>query len=132
MPRLSAHIAEGPTPRGVGLVEREECMVTTGRRDRRWVCSKFEMAEDLADHLALCDDGNDAERTTATKGTRGHIQTKDAAQQPGPMPVRGCRFRLLPGYPLLAQGGTDRLAQRAVWCQTPTIADEVDPRQRHG
>src|SRR5262249_48645009 len=101
-------------------------MVTTGRRDRRWVCSKFEMSEDLADHLALCDDGNDAERTTATKGTRGHIQPKDAAQQPGPRPVRGARVCLRPVQPLLARGGTDRSTQVAMRRSTAAIAYQMD------
>src|SRR5881409_3981468 len=31
----------------------------TGRRDGGWICRKFQMAEDLADDLALRDDGDE-------------------------------------------------------------------------
>ena len=61
-PRRSAHVADETTCDAVGLGHPvERCLATTGRRDGWWVCRKFQMAEDLAEHLALCDDGNDPE-----------------------------------------------------------------------
>jgi len=89
------------------------------------------MPQDARDHRLLGDGGNDPERAPAAKRTGGHIQTKDATQQPGPRPVRGARVRLLPVQPLLARCRDNRLAQPAVRRQTASIADEVDTRQGH-
>jgi hypothetical protein len=128
IPRRGAHGADEPTCDAVGLGHPvERCLVTTGRRDGRWVCSKFQMSEDLADHLALCDDGNDPEGAATAQRTGGHLQTKDAAQQPGPRPVRGARLRL-PVHALLAWRREDAPAQVAVRRQTAAIAHQVAVR----
>ena len=126
VPRLRTHGADGTTPRGVDLVECEAFLAPTGRGYGRWHRRQLEMPQDTCDHRLLGDDGNEAQGAPAAKRTGAHIQTKDAAQQPGPRPVRGARVRLLPVQPLLARGGTDRPTQVAVWRQTPPIADEVD------
>ncbi len=106
-------------------------MAPTGRGNRRWDRCQLEMPQDARDHRLLGDDSNDPERATAAKGTGGHIETKDAAQQPGPRPVRGARVRLRPVQPLLAWGGTDRPPQVAVWREAAPIAHQMDARQGH-
>src|SRR5262249_2425019 len=68
-------------------------------------------------------------RATAAKGTGGHIETKDAAQQPGPRPVWSARVRLLPVQPLLAGRGDDAPAPVAVRRQAAAIAYQVDIRE---
>ncbi len=89
------------------------------------------MPQDARDHRLLGDDSNDPECTTSAQGTRGHIQAKDAAQQPGPRPVGGARWRFLPVQPLLAQCRTDHPTQGAVRREAAPIAHEMDARQRH-
>jgi hypothetical protein len=46
------------------------------------------MTQDAREHRLLGDRGNDPERVARTKGTCGHIQTKHAPQEAGPVPVR--------------------------------------------
>src|SRR5262249_9174390 len=115
---------------GVGLVEHEYLWATTGGCNGRWDGRELEMPQDARDHRLLGDDSNDPECTTSAKGTRGHIQAKDAAQQPGPRPVRGARVRLCPVQPLLARGGTDRPTQVAVRREAAPIAHQMDVWQR--
>ena len=55
-----AHIASEITRDAMGLGHPVKGFLAgTGRRDGGWVCRKFQMAEDLADDLALRDDGDD-------------------------------------------------------------------------
>src|SRR5215472_18843950 len=108
VPRLSTHVVLTTTPRVVDLVEGRYLLVPTGRGNRRGEGGELEMPQDTGDHRLLGDDGNDPERATTAKRTGAHIETTDAAQQPGPRPVRGSCRRLLPVEPLLARGGTDR------------------------
>ena len=130
VPRLSTHVTNEPTPRGVDLVEHEEFLATTGWGNGRWDGRELEMPQDARDHRLLGDHGNDPERATVAKGTGGHIQPKDTAQQPGPRPVRGTSVSLLPVQPLLARGGTDRPAQVAVRREAAPIAHQMDVWQR--
>jgi hypothetical protein len=131
VPRFSAHVADGTTPRGVDLGECEAFLASTGRSNGRWDRRQLEMPQDTCDHRLLGDDGNDPERTTTAKRTGAHIEPKDAAQQPGPRPVRGSWRRLLPVHTLLASCGNDRGSQRAMRRQTAPVAHEVDPRHGH-
>src|SRR3989454_2912555 len=89
------------------------------------------MPQDARDHRLLGDDSNDPECTTSAKGTRDHLQAKDAAQQPGPRPVWGARLRFLPVQPRLAQCRTDHPTQVAVRREAAPIAHEMDARQGH-
>src|SRR5215831_17493309 len=100
-------------------------------RNGGWVCSEFQMAEDLANDLTLRDDGDESQHPVLTQWTHGHLQGKHALQEPGPGPIRAAPLRLLPVHPLLAWSGTDGLAQCAMGCQTAGIADEVHTRQGH-
>src|SRR6266699_4955183 len=124
--RRYAHVADETTPRVVGLVEGRYLLAPTGRGNRRWDGGELEMPQDARDHRLLGDDGHDAERAPAAEGDGGHLQPKDAAQQPGPRPVRGARVRLLPVQPLLARGGTDRPTQVAVRREAAPIAHQMD------
>ena len=53
------------------------CLASTGRRDGGWVCSKLQMAEDLADHRTLRDDGDEPQGPVLTPRAVHHIQRKD-------------------------------------------------------
>ena len=68
VPRLSAPVADGTTPRGVDLVECEEFLATTGQGNRRRNRRQLEVPQDTRDHRLLGDDGNNAERAPA-----GHV-----------------------------------------------------------
>jgi len=103
--------------------------VPTGRGYGRWDGRQLEMPQDARDHRLLGDDGHDPERAAAAKRTRGHLQPKDTAQQPGPRPVRGARVYLLPVQPLLAGRGDDAPAQVAVRRQAAAVAYQVDMRE---
>ena len=127
--RCDAPVADATTPRVVGLVERASLVAHTGRGHRRWDRRELEMPQDARDHRLLGDDGNNPQRPLMAKRTGGHIQTKDAAQQPGPRPVRGARGYLLPVQPLLAWRGNDAPAHVAVRRQAAAIAYQVDMRQ---
>jgi len=59
--RLSMHVADGTTPRGVGLVESTYLLATTGRGKGRGNGRELGMTEDTRDHRLLGDDGNDPE-----------------------------------------------------------------------
>jgi hypothetical protein len=59
-PCPGAHGADELTRVVVALGDPVEwCLARTGRRDGGWVYREFQMAKDLADHLALCDDGDE-------------------------------------------------------------------------
>src|SRR5215831_1241213 len=90
-------------------------------RNGGWVCSEFQMAEDLANDLTLRDDGDESQHPALTKWTRAHLQGKHALQEPGPGPIRSAPLRLLPVQPLLTRGGHDRVAQVTVGRQTAAI-----------
>src|SRR5262249_33216008 len=122
-----AHVADETTPRVVGLVEGGYLLVPTGRGYGWWHRRQLEMPQDTRDHRLLGDDGNDPECAPSAKRTGAHLQTKDAAQQPGPRPVRGARVRL-PGHALLAWRRADAPAQVAVRRQTAAIAHQVAVR----
>src|SRR5215468_12142783 len=124
--RRAAPVADETTPRGVGLVERAYLLAHTGRGNRRWDGRQLEMPQDTRDHRLLGDDGNNTECAPSAKRTGAHLQTKDAAQQPGPRPVGGARVRLLSVQPLLAWGGTDRPPQVAVRREAAPIAHQMD------
>ena len=85
----------------MGLGEHVNLLASTDRRDGGWVCSTFQMAEDLADHLALRDDGDEPQRPALTKRAVRHVKRKDPMQQPRPVPARRPGVRLLV-HPLLA------------------------------
>ena len=61
-----AHVVGETTGDGLGVVESQECLVRTSRRDRGRVCSALQMAADLADNLALRDGGTDPQRPALT------------------------------------------------------------------
>jgi len=129
--RRAAPVADETTPQVVGLVESSYLVAPTGRGNGRWDGGELEMPQDTRHDRFLGDDGNDAERAPSAKGTRGHIQPKDTAQQPGPRPVGGAPGRLLPVQPLLARGGDNAPAQVAMRCEAPPIAHQVDVGQGH-
>ena len=83
------------------------------------------MAEDLADDLALRDDGDDPQHPALAQRTGAHLQGKHPLQEPRPAPVRRRRAGLLFLHPLLARRRDNRLAQCAMRRQTPTIAHEM-------
>jgi hypothetical protein len=83
-----AHVAAAITRDAMGLGHPVTgCLAGTGRRDGGWVGSTFQMAEDLADHCALCDDGDEPQCPALTKRAVCHIQRKDPMQQPRPVPL---------------------------------------------
>ena len=86
------------------------------------------MAEDLADHLALRDDGDEPQHALLTPGAAGHLQRKDPLEQPRPTLARrrGARLRLVEA--LLAWRREDRPTQMAVRRQTAAIAHQVAVR----
>src|SRR5262249_40664920 len=61
-------------------------LARTGRRDGEWVCSTFEMAEELADHRALRDNGDEPQRAALAQRTGDHLQMKHSPQEPRPRP----------------------------------------------
>lgn len=111
---------------GVGLVEREYLLAATGGGNGRWDGCELEVTQDAREDRLLSDGGNDAQCATAAERTGRHLQSKDAAQQPGPVPIRGSRLLFLAVYTLLARGGNNRVAQLAMRCQAAGIAHEVD------
>jgi hypothetical protein len=84
------------------------------------------MAEALTDHLTLRDDGDEPQCPLLAQRTGAHLQMQPASQQPGPRPLRGARLRGRASHPLLARGGDDAPAERAVRRQTPPIAYQMD------
>ena len=74
----------------------------------------FQMAEDLADHLALRDGGNDPQRPALAKRAAGHLQRKHPLEQPRPAPGQRRRAGRLFLHILLARRRDNRLAQRAM------------------
>jgi hypothetical protein len=88
------------------------------------------MAEELAEDLALRDDGDAPQRPALAKRTGDHLQGKHTLQEPRPAPVRRHRAGLLFLHTLLARRRENCLAQCAIGRQTPTIAHEVDAMWR--
>jgi hypothetical protein len=87
--RHGAHVADEPTRVVVALGDPVIwCLAGTGRRDRGWVCSTFQMAKDFANHLALRDDGDEPQRPLLTQRAAGPIHVKDPLEQPCPTPTR--------------------------------------------
>jgi hypothetical protein len=81
------HVAYETTRDTVGLGRPvERFLARTGRCDWRWVCSMFQMAEELADHLALRDGGNDPQSPALAKRAAGQNQRKHPLEQPRPAP----------------------------------------------
>src|SRR5215471_17953650 len=100
---------------GVGLGHPiDRCLAGAGRRDGGWVYRAFLMTEDLADHLALRDDGDEPQRPALTPRAVHQIQRKHPMQQLCPAPMRRRDRGLLCLQPLLARGGDDAPAQMAV------------------
>src|SRR5262249_18624131 len=122
-----AHSAAAITRGVVGLGDPvARGLASTGRRDGGWVCSEFQMAEDLVDHLALRDDSDEPQRPLRDPGGGAHLQVKAPPQEPGPRPIGGTPRRLLRVHPLLAWGGNDAAAEVAVRRQTAPIAHQRD------
>ena len=105
------------------------CLAGTGRSDGRGVCSPFEMAEDLVDHRALRDDGDEPQGPARTKRAAGHIQRQDSLEQPRPAPARRRGTHLRRVEALLTWGWDDCPTQVAVRRQTAPIAHEMDVGQ---
>src|SRR5262245_14157161 len=125
-----AHVADKPTRVVVALGHPVTwCLAGTGRRERRWICREFQMAEDLANDLTLRDDGNESQHSALTKRARAHLQGKHALQESRPCPIRVAPRRLLPVSPLLARCGDDAFAEMAVRRQAPPIAHQMDMGQ---
>src|SRR5262249_31894832 len=101
-------------------------LVSTGRRDGGRVYRAFQMAEDLADHLALREAGVEPQHPLVTPGAACHLQAKDPLQQPRPTPARRLGVRLLAVHPLLPECREDRPTQLAVRRQTAAIAHQMD------
>jgi hypothetical protein len=76
--------------------------------------SKFQMSEDLADHLALCNGGNDPQRPALAKRAAGQLQRKHPLEQSRPALVQRRRAGLLCLHALLARRRDNRLSQRAM------------------
>src|SRR5919204_2380800 len=89
------------------------------------------MAEDLTDHLALRDDGDEPQCPTLTPREVCHIQRKDPMQQPCPAPRRRRGARLWLVEALLPWCREDRPTQMAVGRQAAPIAHEMHVRQGH-
>ena len=122
-----AHSASAITHGVVGLgAPVARGLARTGRRDGGWVCSEFQMAEDLTDHLALRDDSDEPQRPLMAPRAGGHLQVKAPPQKPAPRPIGGTPWRLLRVHPLLAWGGDDAAAEVAVRRQTAPIAHQMD------
>jgi hypothetical protein len=96
----------------------EGFLADTRRSNQGWVGCELQMPEDLADHLALRDSGDDPQRPPLTERAACHIQRKDALQQPCPAPTRRRGVRRLLVHPLLTRRGNDRPTQRTVRRQT--------------
>jgi len=107
----------------------ERFLAQMGRCNGRWDGGWLEMTQDAPDHRLLGDCGNDPERAAPAKGTCGHIQSKYAPQEPGPVPVRCSSLRLIHAHTPLAWCRDNRLSQRAVRRQTAGIAHKVDARK---
>jgi hypothetical protein len=68
---------------------------------------------------------------TQWRKTGPHIQIKGAAQQSGPVPIRGSCFCFVAVHTLLARCGDDRGLERAVRRDTASVAHQVDTWQGH-
>jgi hypothetical protein len=129
-PRHGAHVADETTRVVVGSGDPiTMCLASMGRCDGGWVCGTLQMAQDLADHLTLRDDGDEPQRPALAKGTRGHLHAKDPLEQPRPTPARRCGARLQLVKTLLTWGWEDRPTEVAVRRQTAAIAHQMHVRQ---
>jgi hypothetical protein len=91
-----AHVASAITRDAADLgYPVAHCWVSAGRRAGGWVCSTFQMAEDLADHRALRDDGDKPQCPALTTRAVRHVKRKAPMQQPRPAPARRPGVRLL-------------------------------------
>src|SRR5262245_24117074 len=104
-------------------------LASTGRRDGRGVYSTFQMAEDLADHFALRNDGDEPQSPALTPRAVHHIQRKHPLEQPCPAPARRRGARLWLVEALLTWRRDNRLTQVAVRRQAPPIAHQMDVGQ---
>ena len=59
-------------------------LASMGRRDGEWVGSTFEMAEDLADHRALRDNGDEPQRAALAQRTGDHPPDETLAPRAAP------------------------------------------------
>ena len=59
---------------GVGLVERQYLLATTGWGNGRGNGSQLAMTEDTCDHRCMCDGGHDAQGATSAKRTGPHAR----------------------------------------------------------
>src|SRR5712691_1412044 len=92
----------------------EGCLAPTSPRDRGRIGGKFQMPEDLADHLAVRDGRDDPQRALLTHRAACHSPGKHPLEQPRPTPARRPRVRLLLVHALLTWGWGDRTAQMTV------------------
>jgi hypothetical protein len=101
------------------------------RSNQGRVDGALQMLEDLPEHLAVRDGGDDPQRPPAdrTGSAPSPAQTRVSAAVPSASEATWCPSP--PRPPLLARRGDDCPAQVAVRCQTPTIAYQVGARQGH-
>ena len=102
----------GQGPSGGG--PRKGFLAETRRSNQGWVGCELQMPEDLPDHLALRDGGNDPQRPLLTERAARYVQCKDALEQLCPAPERRPRVRRLILHPLLARRGD--VAPRRLLC----------------
>jgi hypothetical protein len=114
-PRASTQGWVCDTPGAVRQWPGEGFLANTRRCNRGRVGRKFQMLEDLPDHLAVREGGDDPPRPLRTPRAARHVQCKHLLQQPRPAPVRRRRAGLLLLHALLTRCGDDRPAQLTVW-----------------
>ena len=66
----------------------EGFLADTRWRNGGWSCSKFQMPEDLPDHLALHDGRYDPQHPPLTPGAACHVECKDVLEPPRPVPLK--------------------------------------------
>jgi hypothetical protein len=119
----------GQGPSGGG--PRKGFLAETRRSNPGWGGCELQRPEDLPDHRALHDGGNDPQRPLLTARAARPSQGKDALEQSCPAPARRPRVRRLVLHPLLARRGEDGPAPAAVRRQTAPIAPQMDAWQGH-
>ena len=139
--RCGAHLAYGPTlawaSSNTNISWRRRAGAMGGGTEASWRWRRMRVMTDSWVKVARLppptqwrkNGSNDAQGATPAKRTGGHIQIKNAAEQPGPVPVRGSCLRFFAVHTLLAWGGNDRGPQLAVRRQTATVAHQVGTRQ---
>jgi hypothetical protein len=108
--RDGSAIPQARSGRGPG----EGFLVDTRRSNGGRLSRALQMPEELPDHLAVRDGGDDPQRPLLTERAAHHVKSKDALEQPRPAPVRHPRVRLLVLHTLLAWRREDGPAQVAV------------------